>query len=103
MDVKSKIKKNFHNIFSLVKNIWSIVNVPNVLTFVRIILIIPFSLEIMNENYSKSLKILMISGIVATTKMRMELIHAKNSESEFITIQQSGLRWSVSERRRERH
>ena len=63
MDVKSKIKKNFHNIFSLVKNIWSIVNVPNVLTFVRIILIIPFSLEIMNENYSKSLKILMISGI----------------------------------------
>ena len=52
MDVKSKKKKNFHNIFSLVKNIWSIVNVPNVLTFVRIILIIPFSLEIMNENYS---------------------------------------------------
>lgn len=37
--------------------------IPNLLTLVRIILIVPFSLEMLDENYGKSLKILFLSGL----------------------------------------
>ena len=71
MDIK-KIKRIFDKIklkciFSKIKipkiDIRSFLAVPNLLTFVRIILIIPFSLQMLNENYGKSLKILFLSGL----------------------------------------
>ena len=43
------IKKNF--------------NIPNILTFVRIILIIPFSINLLEEKYIKACEILIFSGI----------------------------------------
>lgn len=40
-----------------------IFNVPNILTLLRIWLIVPFSLNLLNENYVKAFEILIFSGV----------------------------------------
>ncbi len=62
MDIK-KISRIFGKVNISRFNTRSFFVIPNLLTLVRIILMIPFSLEMLNENYGKSLKILFLSGL----------------------------------------
>lgn len=63
----SKIKSFFYEIVKKTKvyfsKFWTIFNVPNVLTMIRIYLIYPFILSFFNENYIKASKILILSGV----------------------------------------
>ncbi len=53
-----KIKKKL-----LFFNIKIFFNIPNILTFTRILLIIPFSIKVLSENYVTACEILIFSGI----------------------------------------
>ncbi|MCL2311201.1 MAG: CDP-alcohol phosphatidyltransferase family protein [Firmicutes bacterium] len=44
-------------------NIFEVFNVPNILSFLRILLILPFSIYILDENYSKAACIILLSGL----------------------------------------
>ena len=61
IDFKKKILKIKEKILLL--NIKIFFNVPNILTFTRILLIIPFSISLLSENYIKACEILIFSGI----------------------------------------
>ena len=60
---KSKIKEKFSNFFKKINNYKFVLNIPNLLTIVRIILVYPFVVNFLNENYMKSLKFLIFSGL----------------------------------------
>ena len=60
---KSKLKKMFSGFLKKTYNIKSIFNIPNFLTVMRIVLIYTFVVSFLNENYMKSSKFLIISGI----------------------------------------
>ena len=68
MNFKSKVKK-VGSLFSSVNKkiisskVWKLFNVPNFLTLIRMFLIIPFVLSILDDNYLKACKILLLSGI----------------------------------------
>ena len=61
IDLKKEILKIKEKILFL--NIKIFFNIPNILTFTRILLIIPFSISLLSENYIKACKILIFSGI----------------------------------------
>jgi cardiolipin synthase len=61
IDLKKEILKIKEKILLL--NIKIFFNIPNILTFTRILLIIPFSISLLSENYIKACKILIFSGI----------------------------------------
>jgi len=61
INLKKKILEIKKKLLEL--NIKKIFNVPNVLTFVRIILIIPFSINLLEEKYIKACEILIFSGV----------------------------------------
>lgn len=60
---KSKIKKIISCFFEKISNCKLIFNIPNILTMVRIVLIYPFVVSFLNENYIKSSKFLILSGV----------------------------------------
>ena len=68
MEFKSKVKKigsSFRLVNEKIRNskVWKLFNVPNFLTFIRMFLIFPFVLNILNDHYLKACKILLLSGI----------------------------------------
>ncbi len=60
---KSKIKKKIFCFLKKLNDFKPVFNIPNFLTTIRIILIYPFVISFLNENYIKSSKFLIFSGI----------------------------------------
>lgn len=60
---KSKIKKIFFRFLKKISNCKVIFNIPNLLTIMRIVLVYPFVVNFLYENYIKSSKFLILSGI----------------------------------------
>ena len=92
IDLKKKILKMKEKILLL--NIKIFFNIPNILTFTRILLIIPFSISLLSENYIKAFEILIFSGITDFLDgFFARILHQQTKLSRF-----QGLRLSEAQR-----